>query len=109
MSQQKEVRDIIKELMELDEFKHLSYTDILNAVYWSQFGFVHDMISKSNREDASTYKSVMLRYLGSFIAHPKRVNDFVERGKLIKERKENERHRNEAEGSSGAGNDIERD
>ena len=77
MSKQKDVRLIIRELSEMDEFKDLSYTEILNAVYWAQFGFIHDMISSCDKTDASTYHSIQLPYFGSFIAHPKRVSIIV--------------------------------
>lgn len=90
MSKQKDVRLIIRELSEMEEYKDLSYTDILNAVYWAQFGFVHNMISSCNKLDESSYHSIRLPYWGSFIAHPKRVNIVVESHKAKLKDKENE-------------------
>lgn len=81
MSKQREIRLIIRELMDRPEYRHLSYNDILNIVYYSQYGFVHNMMSNADKYDFDSYKSVMLKYMGSFIAHPKKVDLYVERNK----------------------------
>jgi hypothetical protein len=81
MSKQKNVRHIIRELMDRPEYKHLSYTDILNAVYWAQYGFVHKMMLDGDKINPETYKSVALKYMGSFIAHPKKVAIYTERNR----------------------------
>jgi len=94
MSRQREVRLLIRELMERPEWKHLSYTDILNAVYWGQFGFVNKMITGGDKANPESFKSTRLNYLGSFIAHPKRVEIateyFKKHGKYNKDRDNNE-------------------
>lgn len=84
MSKQREVRLAIRELTERPEYKHLSYGDILNIVYYSQFGFVHKVMSDGDKENPKSYKSILIRYLGSFIAHPKRVDLYIERYKKNK-------------------------
>ena len=81
MSKQREVRLAIRELMNRPEYKHLSYGDILNAVYFGQFGFVHNMMSNGDKKTFSSFKSVLIRYLGSFIAHPKRVDICINKHK----------------------------
>lgn len=76
-------------MMEMPEYKHLSYEDILNVVYWSQFGFVHDVVSAGDQANMDTYKSVMLNYFGSFIAHPKRIEGSIE---YFKNKENDEEH-----------------
>lgn len=87
MSKQREVRLIIRELMDKPEYKHLSYNDILNAVYYAQFGFIHEVMTTGDRENVDTYKGVPIQHFGRFIAHPKRVNELI---KYFKEKKDNE-------------------
>lgn len=79
MSKQRETRLVIRELMEMPQFKHLSYNAICNAVYYAQYGFVHDMISNADKTDFDSFKSVSIRHIGSFIAHPKKVDLCVQR------------------------------
>lgn len=63
--------------MDRPEYKDLSYNDMLNIAYWAQFGFVHNMISSGDKLDDSSFKNVTIPRLGSFIAHPKRVQKKV--------------------------------
>lgn len=78
MSKQRGVRLIIREIMDMPEYKDLSYTDILNIVYWSQYGFVHNTISNGSITDSDSYKSIRLTHMGSFIAHPKKIQQKIE-------------------------------
>ena len=79
MSKQRDVRLAIRELMSKPEYKHLSYKDILNAVYFSQFGFLKKVMTDPEFNDPSSYKNVAFRYVGSFIAHPKKVDMHTKR------------------------------
>lgn len=78
MSRQKDVRLIIREMAEQPEYKHLSYKDILEVVYWSQFGFINDLMASGDKMDADSFHSVRLGHIGSFIAHPKRVKSRID-------------------------------
>jgi len=90
MSTQRSVRLIIRELVDMPEYKDLSYTDILNIVYWSQFGCVHNTISNCDILDKESFNSIALAHLGSFVAHPKKVEQRVEYS-INKERLKNEK------------------
>lgn len=81
MSKQREVRLAIRELMNREEYSHLSYGEILNAVYFGQFGFLNKTMKGGDNKSFSSYKSVLIRYIGSFIAHPKRVDLRIEKFK----------------------------
>lgn len=73
MSRQRDVRLLVRNLMDRPEYKHLSFNDIMDVVYWSQFGFLHNVMTNGDAVNPDTYKSVRLKHFASFIAHPKKV------------------------------------
>jgi len=81
MSKQRDVRLIVRKMMENPEYEGLTYSDILDIVYWSQFGFVYQVISSGDKKIFDSYDSVMLKYLGSFIAHPARIDACIKYNK----------------------------
>lgn len=85
MSKQKQVRLIIREMMEMPEFKKYSYGEILNAVYFAQFGFLRKLMMEGNYKDESSYKSIAFPYLGRFIALPSRIQNYVAYYKRVEE------------------------
>ena len=61
---QKETRD---ELRKVAEEMNLPY-ELVREVFYSQFKFLRSEISQGTKGDPSTFRSVFLRYFGTF--HP---------------------------------------
>ena len=85
---QKQVRDVIKEVALECNLPIKSVTDMV----MSQFEFVRDEVSSGDVTDPNTYKSVTLRYLGTFAFH-KQMHTAIEYAKKGKRLKDEEHSR----------------
>lgn len=80
---QKDVQNLIKEVALEHNLSIKSVTDII----MSQFEYVRDEVVKGKPEDPGTYKSVTLRYLGTFAFYKNR-HTAIEYAKLNKRLKD---------------------
>jgi len=67
---QKEIRDLIKIIAK----KHDLPFETAREIIYSQFKFLRKEIEKGSKEDTSTYKNVLLKYLGTFHVTERKIN-----------------------------------
>ena len=80
---QREVIDAIKEIA----VKFNMSEQVISKIVKSQFEFVKDEMSKGNKEDKSTYKSILLKYFGTFSFNERRFDKIKDNIKKSEERK----------------------
>ena len=80
---QREVIDAIKEIA----VKFNMSEQVISKIVKSQFEFVKDEMSKGNKEDKSTYSSILLKYFGTFAFNERRFDKIKDNIKKSEERK----------------------
>ena len=71
---QKEIKEVLKEVAaELD----MDYK-IVEDIYYHQFYYIAEQISKGEKNNASTFENILVKHLGSFVANEKHMNKLKE-------------------------------
>lgn len=74
---QKEIRNLIKEIA--DELE-LPFETVREIVY-SQFKYVRKELEKGIKNESSTFKNILLKYLGTFYATEAKINFYKNKAK----------------------------
>ncbi len=71
---QKELRKTFNDIAK----QHNIPYELVEKVYLNVFGFVHEAITKGEKNKPDTFESVLIRHFGTFYANRKHINKLKE-------------------------------
>ena len=75
------IEDIIFDIEEIYNYVKNAYEKcykIVEDIYYHQFYYIAEQISKGEKNNASTFENILVKHLGSFVANEKHINKLKE-------------------------------
>jgi len=65
----KEIKDMLKDIASKTDNSY----QLIEDIYFSEFEFIAKSLESGDKDDATTYKNVLIKHLGSFISNERHI------------------------------------